>query len=120
MKAQMSFEFMVYLSMAGIGLLIGIAALASRLHYVSSQIDSYAMYQFVSTINMNIESGITSFRAYIPHGACNATVHGNMVESEYGTFYLIGRASLAPGSLCPDGAYLNISAEYYNGSWMIS
>lgn len=73
MRLQLSFEFLLYLVVAGISLASALAfgtAIASR-EYAS--LSNYSMEQFASLINENLEFYSSSFYAYVPRQACNSS-----------------------------------------------
>lgn len=100
-KAQLSFEFMVYLSLAGLSLLSSLSLLNHFSGSIQSSLYRYELSDLVSKVNLASLTGITSQLVLpIPQALCNATVIGDRLVTKYGNFSLAGELNLKNGSFC--------------------
>ncbi len=120
MRLQISFELLLYLSLAGIALLTSVAMLASKWSGINRSVDSLGLYYFINSLNEQLASGAQSFSLYVPHGACNSTLSGDAVKTAYGTYYLAGPIGVSSGIFCPDGQTANFALSYQSGVWVIN
>ncbi len=121
MRAQISFEAMVYFTLAGLALLFGVTVVASRLGEIRSALGAYGLSSFTSTVAERIEEGDGTFDVYVPSGACNSTITGNRMTTAFGQFYLPSLVVVNGSAFCPDGEYANLTVAYEgNGRWVIS
>lgn len=120
MRAQISFEAMIYFTLAGFALLFGITAVASKWQYISETMNTYAISSFVNLVSENMVNGTSSFRIYVPKGVCNSTSVGNKMITDYGTYYFPYLVKVEDGAFCPDGGYSDLIASYSNGTWLVS
>ena len=120
MRLQISFELLLYLSVAGIALLFGLMMLASRWSGINNSVNSLGIYYFINSLNEELASGAMSFSLFVPRGTCNSTVSGHAIVNRYGTYYLTGNIKVPAGIFCPDGQPANFTVSYGTGAWVIS
>lgn len=115
MRAQMSFELLLYLSLAGLSLLYFVANMAAIIPRLGATTLSYSISAMESDIYGRLVSGSTTFQEYVPAGACSAGV-----PTEDTSFLYALR--IGNGSFCPDGAYATFSGHYdqLNGTYEVS
>ncbi|MGC8671432.1 MAG: hypothetical protein ACP5TJ_00890 [Candidatus Micrarchaeia archaeon] len=116
MKAQMSMEMLLYVSLAGISLLLAGRQLGLVLEKAGQQSSYYEVAQFEMRINSALINGTGMLSLFVPAGFCNASGVGN------GSGLRVFNSSVsfvAPiyfgNSLCPDDAYATLEFEK-NGS----
>ena len=121
MRLQISFELLIYLTLAGLSTVFALAVLAARWPGIVKSIDSYSVSSFVSSVNGKIAAGATAFSLYVPPGLCNSTIVGDEIRTEYGTYYLDSAASAESGIFCPGGAVSGFTVTYSgSGEWVLS
>ena len=103
-KAQLSFEFLTYLSIAGLSLLFAIGLMKSAFPEMSQQIGRYEMSILASGINAALLSGQSDkIFVYLPSGSCNSSIEGSDMVTKYGNFSLVSDISLSYNALCQSG-----------------
>ena len=120
MRAQLSFEFLVYLSLAGLSLLFSVSILNANSHFLYNKVGYYWASEMAYKINDAILSGsYSNFTTFLPQGMCNSSITGGALDTEYGNFSIAGKV-LAQGKVfCPDGAEANFEMGYANGTRLI-
>lgn len=115
MKAQISLEFLVYLSLAGASLLL---ASGTALHYlpkIEDTLNEYAVGLLVSKINALSEYyPNATLHAYIPKGMCNASIENSTLTVRSWSFYLNPMIRLER-PFCPDGEYATLLIKRDDG-----
>ncbi|MDE1845815.1 MAG: hypothetical protein KGH53_00830 [Candidatus Micrarchaeota archaeon] len=109
-RAQLSLEFMVYLSLAGLSLLSSLSLLGTFSGHFLGFTSKYEVLELVNNINLHAMLGITgNTTELVPKGLCGAAVIGSSLISPYGNFPLVGKISASNGTFCPsspDGSLL--------------
>ncbi|MDE1869903.1 MAG: hypothetical protein KGH71_02865 [Candidatus Micrarchaeota archaeon] len=99
-KAQLSFEFMVYISLAGLSLLSSLSMLNVFSGAIRGAFYHYELSDLVSKANLAATTGIPSNLSLLtPQILCNAIVVDNVLMTNYGNFSLASGANLS-GSFC--------------------
>ncbi|MDE1851242.1 MAG: hypothetical protein KGH69_00950 [Candidatus Micrarchaeota archaeon] len=114
MKAQMSFELLLYLSLAGLSMLYFVANMAAIAPKLGGAMLSYSVSAMESGIYEKLVSGYATFQEYVPTGTCSS-------GAPAGTDFLYAM-QIANGSFCPDGVYATFSGYYdqTNGTYRVS
>lgn len=120
MRAQLSFELLVYFALAGIAMLSAASFLAARWPGIAVEEQGYAVSNFVNALDAEAADGAGSFYAYLPPGVCNSTQSPGELVTGSGTFYLLGNMAFAAGSLCPDGTYATLHLSYEGDEELVS
>ena len=107
MKAQVSFEFMLYLVVAASALSVALFFSAKVYSNESALGSSSAIAQFVSEVNYNMRYPSSNFYAYVPSAFCSAAVSGSAITYGNNTYQFYGNVSIS--RLCPGGRIENIS-----------
>lgn len=102
MKAQISFEFMLYLVVAATALATGLFFASGLYSKESGLYGSSAITQFVSEVNFNMQSLSSSFYAYVPRQLCGADVSGRSFTYDNSTYTFYGNVTFS-NALCPGG-----------------
>ncbi len=99
MKAQLSFEFLIYVAISAVSL-VGMLAvyLKGNAIYVNVENRSYAEL-LVAAINNHLGYFSSNFTAYVPKGVCANPVNGTLLEYDNATYSFSGDVRLS-GSLC--------------------
>ncbi|MEM3781840.1 MAG: hypothetical protein QXT43_02680 [Candidatus Micrarchaeaceae archaeon] len=118
MKAQLSLEFLIYLSVAGASLAVVVAAVPSLLGRAYAYASEYAALSFVDKVNAALISGNATIAAYLPAGLCNATAHGSALETRWGTLYFIVPVFVG-NALCPSGTNAEFEISAVNGTALL-
>jgi len=121
MKAQLSFEFLLYTIVSGISLAV---TLGIFLHAQGMESDmgtrSY-IEELVALINANMAYGSSGFSAYVPRALCNATVAGVYLNTAFGSFALSNPLNIEGNVLCPSSSGVEqVKMTYaYNGTYAL-
>ncbi|MDE1825069.1 MAG: hypothetical protein KGH61_03265 [Candidatus Micrarchaeota archaeon] len=120
MRAQLSFEFLVYLSLAGLSLLFSVSLLSTSSHSIYNKAGYYWASALAYKINDAILSGpYLNFSTFLPQGMCNSSINGAVLHTEYGDFNIASKV-LAEGKVfCPDGTEANFEMGFANGTRLI-
>ncbi len=117
MRAQLSLELMLYVSLAGLAFLFALGVVLSTITKANGNINSFETSQFVDEINTVLLSGNSaSIEAYLPRGLCGSSVYGNTISTKYGNFYLVKQLVAQNGTFCPDMVYASLSFTEENGT----
>ncbi len=105
MRLQISVELLIYLSVSAIVLVFILGAVSRWSTSYSNAIGGYEAYTLVSYINSAIYSGTeaSNISISLPKGACNFSISGNKLYTQYGTFYFADDAIAANGLFCVAG-----------------
>lgn len=110
MRLQISLEFLLYLSMAGVAMLFAASCAARLAPRLYGYMGSYQVSSFVQQLDYAALSGAGSAELYLPRGVCNSSIDGESMRTVYGNFALEYEVE-AGDALCPDGMEANISIE---------
>lgn len=101
-RAQLSVEFLIYLSLAGFSLLSCISLFKGFSLSLSGSIAYYELSDFVSKTNLAISLGENSynFSLPLPHSICNSTFSGTHLLTPLGNFSFIEPILEQNGTLC--------------------
>jgi len=115
-KGQLSLEFLIYLSLAGLSLLFATGVFSSAAQNLRNSMGYYAISVFTSTINDALLSGSSlNFSGFLPHGICNSSFSAETLSTNYGKFSLIGEIDIAQNTFCPDGQIGKFNIQYASG-----
>lgn len=104
MQAQMSFELLLYVSLAGASIAAAAAMMHSGAGTVLAYVDRYRAYQLVGEMNAMAVQGLQQqVPVYIPPGMCNSTISGSVLSTGYGDMYLYPGVYVNTSSLCIPG-----------------
>ena len=121
MKAQLSFEFLIYMAVSGISLavMLGMFIRAQSVQN-SMNLRSY-VEELAASINANMNYRSSSFSAYVPSNLCNATVVNGTLVTVQGSFQLDGQLELLGNALCQStGSVEQLDmTETYNGTYQL-
>ena len=113
MKAQLSLELLIYLSLASSAALASMVAFSKLLSNASSIASAYAIEEFVSSLNTALIFGNASVSLYIPKGMCAARISGQSLIVGNSTYALV--EPVQGNVLCPDGIEARLNITYFNG-----
>jgi hypothetical protein len=117
LKAQLSLEFLMYLSLAGIGMFYVLLLIAGYHSTVSETISQYKYSEFMSILAQAMYSNSGEFEAAVPQQLC---MPGNsLITPKSSGYYLPEDLRLYTGSVCPshtEALYINQSS---NGTWVL-
>ncbi|MGA3020843.1 MAG: hypothetical protein ABSD68_02755 [Candidatus Micrarchaeales archaeon] len=113
LKAQLSLELLIYIALAGISLSFALSEAAKASAGTGNEIHLFEIVQFVNSLNEALMGGNgSSFRAFVPQGLCISNITGNLLSTQYGSFYLTEPLHDPNKALCPDGTYASFSIFY--------
>jgi hypothetical protein len=116
MRAQLSLELLVYLSLAGLSFLFAISAANRASASTAISVQRFEISQFANSVGGEVAAGsAASFSAFVPKGLCNATLGEGALITSVGTFYLPMRIYAPEGTFCPDGTYARLEVSYEEG-----
>ena len=120
-KAQLSFEFLVYIAVSAVSLAFALLIFSNGIAEINNVSNRAFVQQFVSSVNSNMWYGQSRFAAYLPGAICNAVVSNQNITYQNTTYYFDGNISTAGSGLCP---YSNRIIVYnmtrlYNGTYLI-
>jgi hypothetical protein len=109
MKAQISLELLIYLSISSISLL---AISSLMLHYmprIKNSLEEYAVWLMLARLDTaSYYYSNASVYLFIPQGLCNASIEGDMLLTRFGSFYFNPTLILSPSDFCPDNEYATL------------
>jgi hypothetical protein len=115
LKAQLSLELLVYIALAGISLSFALSEAAKASAGTGNKIHLSEIAQFVNALNEGLMGGnSTSFRIFVPQGLCTSNVTGDLLSTQYGSFYLVESLHDLGKAFCPDDAYASFEIFYYS------
>lgn len=121
MKAQLSLELLLYISLAGLSLAFALGAASGAMVKVGNEIGSFEISQFVNRINtLLLTESSAQFSAYLPRGLCSSSASGSLLATRYGNFYFTQRVNAQAETFCPDGVYAELAISTVNNSTYIS
>ena len=113
MRAQLSLELMLYVTLAGLALLFALSTIAKVSARINSGLQTFEVSQFVNDINNALTSNDSALvDVFLPRGLCNSTASGSALETPYGTLYLASRLYVAANTFCPDDVYASFKISY--------
>ncbi len=115
MHLQLSVEFLIYLAICGVALLVSVAALSTYLRSLSGSSSAQANSTFAWLLSSAEYSGVSNFSAYVPSGIC-ASGSPPQLTPENSGYYLPEAVGLDRASLCPSGRSEQLTLEESNGS----
>ncbi len=107
MKSQLSLEFLLYLSFAGLSLLLAgkvISAMSSSYESLASYL---SIYQFVNAINSAIIEGNESVHVFIPEALCNSSISNGAIVYN-GNKFQFAESIKIQGALSPCNTYAEL------------
>ena len=119
-RAQLSFEFLVYVAVSGASLAV-ILGMFARSQAVQGDISS-ASYteELVASIDANMAYSSSSFSAYVPEGLCGAAVVDDTLVTSFGNFTLNNPIEIEGNALCSgEGIEQLAMAQEYNGTYVL-
>ena len=117
MLAQLSLEFLIYLSLAGTGLLLSVYAVSSYRAVMSSAASQYRYSAFLDALARAMYLNASSFTAYVPGQICAAGAADSITPSG-SAYYLPETVALDTNAICPSGMKtLNFGME--NNTWVL-
>ena len=120
MKAQLSFEMLLYLGISLASIAAGIYAYAYGKGEISRAAGAYSLEELVAAVNSNAGFQSSSFYAYVPEGICNASLSGNRLAYWDAEYYFESNVSIERGVLCASG-FTTISTERLaNGTILVT
>jgi hypothetical protein len=120
MKAQISFEFMLYLVVAAV-VLSAALSFSARIYSKESALDySSALMQFVAGVNFNMQYASSKFYAYVPRGVCEMNITKGSFAYRNVTYSFDSGLSISPEVCNSSGSveYLLVSSAG-NGSYTL-
>ncbi|MEM0094619.1 MAG: hypothetical protein QXF41_01620 [Candidatus Micrarchaeaceae archaeon] len=121
-RAQLSFEFLVYLALAGLSLAFIISILGAGEAKAHFETNAYLLSNIAYKINLAMMEGMPStvLQLEIPEGICNnSTVTVSALSAPYGTFGLIAPLKIEKGALCTPSGNASIEVLDNLGSFTL-
>ncbi|MGC8699479.1 MAG: hypothetical protein ACP5HW_02965 [Candidatus Micrarchaeia archaeon] len=116
MKAQISVEFLLYLSAVSLALLAMSSIALHYMPYINEKLGEYATWLLIARINeLAAYRDSSSIYAYIPKGLCNSSIENDYLGTVFGQFYINPAIKISKGAFCPDGTYANLSLKSVQG-----
>ncbi|MGB9732547.1 MAG: hypothetical protein ACP5P2_02310 [Candidatus Micrarchaeia archaeon] len=115
MKAQISLELLIYLSLSSFSIVFAAGAIMHYAPIIKKELGAYEVWQLIERLDVMAwyyTNG--SVHAYIPKGLCNSSLEGDNLVTEFGSFY-IDPALKLDNPFCPDGTYANLSVNEGGG-----
>jgi hypothetical protein len=113
LKAQLSLELLIYIALAGISVSFALSAAAKASTRTGNEIHLSEMVQFVNSLNVELMDGNgTSFRIFVPQGLCVSNLAGDLLSTQYGSFYLVEPLHDLNNTFCPDDTYASFEIFY--------
>lgn len=100
MKAQVSFEFLIYTVISAVSLVFILLVYLRGNAVLASESNQAALGELVATINTNMAYQQASFRVYIPSHICNASVKSDLIGLSNNSYYFANNVSVDKGELC--------------------
>lgn len=113
MKAQMSFEFILYSAASIIALAVGLGMASSAAPRISATMNQAYTYGLLAEISSHLPYYNSTFVAYVPRSFCSYVASG-APPSDLGAV-----VEVQNGSLC-SGSVERVSIAYRDGSYSIS
>lgn len=120
MRAQLSYEFLLYTSIAALSIAAAIGLYLRGNVTLASYYAQGEMEAFVAGINANFAVQHGSFVAYMPKGACALTVDNGTLLYSGGSYPLPGGVIFLPGNWCAGGLALVNTEMLPNGTMQVS
>ncbi|MGI0141854.1 MAG: hypothetical protein ACREBF_04380 [Candidatus Micrarchaeales archaeon] len=122
MRLQLSFEFLTYLTLAGLSLLFSLGTLHIWAASIYDGISHYHISVLASSLNaaMLVNSQYTNISTFLPAGMCNSTVRNGELYTPYGNFSLAEGIATVNNPFCPDGEPAELLLKDANGDFQIS
>jgi len=109
MKAQISLELLIYLSISSISLLAISSLLLHYMPRIKNELEEYEVWLMLAKLDTtSYYYSNASIYLFIPQGLCNASIEGDMLLTRFGSFYFNPALSLAPNDFCPDNEYATL------------
>jgi len=109
MKAQISLELLIYLSISSLTILSISDALLHYIPRINGELNTYAISLMLARLDTaSYYYSNASVYLFIPRGVCNASVDGNRLLTRFGSFYFNPALKLVPSDFCPDNEYATI------------
>ncbi|MCL5428136.1 MAG: hypothetical protein M1321_03060 [Candidatus Marsarchaeota archaeon] len=118
MRAQLSLEFLVYMSVSGIALAASVSAVASYYGSASGAASQYAYFGFVGMISRAVYLNATIFTGYVPPEACRAG-SANVISPYLSGYYMPMPVNLDKKGICPSGIK-TLRLERGPDGWVLS
>jgi hypothetical protein len=121
LKAQLSLEIILYLSLAGLSFLFAISTASRASAGEGVEARAFGTAQFVNAVNAELIKGSSAgFSVFLPDGLCSSTLSGSSLLTPSGVFHFYEKVSATPNTLCPDGSYASFAMSYgENGASLI-
>lgn len=118
MRAQLSLEFLVYLSVSGLALLFAVGVLSVYYGRLSSASNGYANASFLWQISAALYSGADKFTLYVPQSICTANAP-SLLTPPSTAYYLPTSVRVDLGELCPSGRTESLSLAANGSTWVL-
>ncbi|MGC8628779.1 MAG: hypothetical protein ACP5T4_01030 [Candidatus Micrarchaeia archaeon] len=111
MKAQLSLELLIYLSLAAVSFLISAKLAVEVVAKTNGEEQAYGLMRFTDVLNAALLNGTQTISIFLPSGLCNASETSNKLLLANNTYYLIAPVDFG-NSLCPSGTYAVLELSY--------
>ncbi len=120
MKAQLSFEYMIYIVAGLASMAMALAGGSLAMNAISQRINAAYMGSLVSEIDSNMAYSESTFTAYIPKCICNASLNSTSIIMGNTIYELSGAVEF--GNLCKySGSIRTIELRrLYNGTYSLA
>lgn len=123
MKVQLSFEVLLYVSLAALSTAIVLGPVAKNAAGIGREMSKFEVSQAVGAINSALMSeGSESLQIFIPSSLCNSTLSGGALTAGGDIFYFVKPVRIASGAFCPGGAVVllrvtsNVTGGFVEGA----
>ena len=120
-KAQLSFEFMIYIAVSVISLVLAVPLFTRAESTLASVSESAELQNFASSINARLGYQSSAFAVYLPKALCSSTL-GNKLTYMNSSYPLGADISANMSYLCHDsGSIAQMRLErLYNGTYLLT
>ncbi|MEM0086794.1 MAG: hypothetical protein QW774_02825 [Candidatus Micrarchaeaceae archaeon] len=122
-KAQLSFEFLLYLAVAGLSLAFAVSVLGSGEAKANFYVNAYLLSNMAYRINYAMTAGMPemTLKIALPEGLCNnSTITVSSLSAPYGTFGLVAPLKIDSGALCTSSGNTTLTIYDNHGSFMLA
>lgn len=109
MKAQLSLELLLYISLAGLSTAVVLGPVAKDAANIGTGISMFEVSQAVTAMNSALlAEGGERLQVFIPSSMCASTVSGTMLNTGGRIFYFVKPVRVAELAFCPGGAVVQL------------
>ena len=121
-KAQMSFELMVYLAIAGTSMVATIPIFAKAAISITNANAGAELENFVAQVNANMAYQKSAFHAFVPGAICGAGLYADRLVYANQSYYLDAELEANGTRLCEEsGGVVELNlVRLLNGTYLLN